>query len=405
MNILKTYLKKTLISSLVLVWIFSPVFASAATDLEVSGWIPYWQVKEGTRDARDHLDVLTEINPFSHTVKADGTLNDEANLRNSNWKRLFKSAEREDVRIIPTVMWSNATAMHAILSTPNARERHIEEIVEMVEKGKYDGVDIDYEGRMAETKDPFSLFIKELKAELGSKILSCTIEARTPPASLYTVIPNPLKYSNDYAVIGRYCDEVKIMAYDQQRADIKLNNERKGAPYIPVADVDWVRKVVELAVQSIPKEKISLGVPTYGRIWEISVIPEQYRGYNQVKATNHVPAVELADDLDIKPARNSAGELSYTYIPETTTDPISNIMRTLAGLLVQTGVPEGDAMSASALMISNTANLPTRFNIVWWSDVEAVRQKVELAEEFDLAGIALFKIDGEEDQEIWDLFE
>ena len=64
------------------------------------------------------------------------------------------------------------------------------------------------------------MFLKELKAELGNKILSCAIEARTPLNSLYRTIPLTINYVNDYAVIGRYCDSVKIMTYDQQRADL-----------------------------------------------------------------------------------------------------------------------------------------------------------------------------------------
>ncbi len=398
-------LNKILNIFLLAVFFFAPLFSvyAQAGDFQVSGWIPYWQKTDGIKDARNHLDVFTEINPFGYSVHTDGTLNDLAGIKKSPWTTLFRKARSADVQIIPTVMWSDGTAMQAILNTPSARTRHVDEIVSMVEKGRYDGVDIDYEGKTAETKNGFSAFIKELKNELGSKILSCTIEPRTPAHDLYKKIPKDLAYANDYAVIGQYCDKVKIMAYDQQRADLTLNASKKGLPYAPVADIDWVRKVVNLAAQTIPKNKIMLGVPTYGRIWEVGVVPQQYKNYSQVKATNYQPALELAGDLGLTPTRNTAGELSFTYIPDTTTDPLSTIIRTVSSNFASS-TAGSNITGIVALALSNASKLPTRFNLVWWSDAQAVEQKVALAKELGLSGIAIFKVDGDEDQNIWDLF-
>lgn len=369
----------------------------AADDFEVSAWIPYWKTKEGIQEAKDHLEVFTELHPFGYSVKENGKLNDLANIKNSDWKRLFREAKYEGVKIIPSIMWSNSTAIHAILSDEDDREDHIDEIVKMVKKGKYDGVDIDYEGKLAATKDYFSLFLKELKKELGDKELTCTIEARTPPSSLYTTIPANIEYANDYDAIAKYCDRVKIMGYDQGRADIKLNNVRKGEPYNPVADTEWVKKVLDLTTKSIPKEKIVLGIPTYGYEYEVVVSPNWYKSYKRLWSVSNTYAENLADEVDVKPSENKAGEMSFAYAATTTPNVYGKYK-------VPKSTSNGNKAAAQALAYANATGKTTTFRLVWWSDARAIEQKVKLAKQYGLKGVVLFKLDGRTDPDMWDIF-
>lgn len=363
--------------------------ATSSSPIEIAGWIPYWQVSEGTRDARKHLADIDVVHPFAYSVQSDGKLKDLAGLSKYSWSRLFKDARQDGTLVIPTIMWSDTNAMHEVLSDPKSRQAHVKRIASMVRSGRYDGVDIDYEGKKSETKDHYSAFLTELKTALGDKILGCTIEARTPPDSLYPVgkVPETIAYANDYAVFNAQCDRVNIMAYDQQRADVKLNSARIGAPYYPVADLAWVRKVVELAVKDIAPEKILLGVPTYGREVEVTVAPDWYKNYTGLWSVSMEYALDTADEYGVTPVRNSAGELSYTYVPK--------------------GSPyEGKFTDAvSALAYANRTGETVKVNMVWWSDAQAIAQKTELAQEFGLKGISIFKIDGGEDQAIWDIVE
>lgn len=379
-----------------------PVPASAAS-LEVSGWIPYWRTEAGTKDAKKHLSQMDEINPFAYSVKTDGTLADTLRIDGRDWQSLIKAAEKKRVRVVPTLMWSDTNTIHAVLSDPARRAAHIEAIVEEVEERDFDGVDIDYEGKLAETRVHFSAFLKELKEELNGKHLSCTIEARMPLSARYAGTPPPgIEYANDLPEINRHCDRVRIMAYDQQTADVQLNAEAraKNVVYAPVADVRWVEKVVEYMGEDIDKDKMVIGIPTYGYIYQ--VMPNTTGvgyGYIKVEAFNPKYATDLAKKLKITPERNSAGELSFSYVPKEQNKSLPS-QADLAKLAPR-GTSSANLASAGALALVKKEGRQAPVQYLSWSDAGAIKQKVDLAKRLGVAGVAVFKIDGGSDPKMW----
>lgn len=372
-----------------------PAYTYASSNLEVSGWMPYWNDSSAMKDAKKHITSIDMVYPFAFTMTSKGELRDQAGLGDKDWKNFIKTARKNGVEVIPSIMSSDGVAIHAILSSTSTRTAHIAGILEMVEKGKYDGVDIDYESKKSETKDYFSQFLKELKAGLGKKKLTCTLEARTPPDSLYKEVPATIAYANDYKEIAKYCDQVELMTYDQQRADLKLNAEKAGEPYMPLSDADWVEKVIVLALKDIPKEKVVLGIPTYGHHYAVTVAPNWYRDYRKIGALNVPDILDVAKEYKVTPSRNRAGEMSFTYLPKSSTVKFPKTLK------IPKNTPKGNLVAARALAYANKTGNEVVFNIAWYSDAEAMKQKIDLAKKYDLQGIAFFKIDGEEDQKVW----
>lgn len=373
--------------------------------MEVTGWIPYWRATKGVADVAEHIAQFTSIMPFGFTVTTSGDLYDAANIGLDPWVTLLATAHANHVKVIPTVMWANGAAIDAVLRDPTSRANHEDQIVSMVTDGNFDGVDIDYEGKMHETKPYFSKFLKELHKKLAAKgvkkLLYCTIEARTPLSSLYAGQPpsGAGQYANDFRVINRACDRVQLMTYDQETVDVKLTQAASSTPYIPVADPAWVRKVITLAARTISKKKLEIGIATYGYEWQVTPLQNGFK-YDLQWAFNPTYATTLASELNLVPQRNRAGELSVSYLPTTT--PQSTAQLAAAGGATDTSSGSGNQTASTTFSDGGTAPpVAPSFNLLWWSDAKAVSQEVKLAEQLGVKGVAIFKLDGGEDQNIW----
>jgi spore germination protein YaaH len=374
----------------------------ATPGFEVGGWIPYWRSATGTADVLPNLSKLTEVSPFVLTLKTDGTLFDAGGLNQEPWVSFIAAAHAQKVRVVPTVMSGSGDAIHVLLSDAKKRAALEDEIVTFVKDNNFDGIDIDFEGKKAETSTYFAAFLKELYKKMGKKWVYCTIEARTPISSRYTSVPpaDAGVYANDFVAINKYCDRVQIMAYDQGTIDLLLNKSR-AAPYIPVSDPSWVEKVLELTAQTIDKKKLILGIATYGYEYSVTPLTEYGYRYDREWAFNPGYATQLAAQLGIAPVRNAAGELSFIYKSTTATDKAVALASKLGSVAIN-GMSNNVAPASAVYSQQAIAgSMQPPFNILWWSDAQAIADKIALAKKMGIRGVALFKLDGGQDPLMW----
>ncbi|MDB5238627.1 MAG: hypothetical protein JWM46_897 [Candidatus Kaiserbacteria bacterium] len=369
--------------------------AAASPNFEVTGWIPYWRTATGTADVLPHLNELTEVNPFVYTIKSDGTFVDNGPLNTEPWTSFIAAAHAQNVRVIPSIMTSNSSLVHTLLSDTVQRNALQDRIVALVNANNFDGIDIDFEGKSADDKDYFSAFLQGLHDRLGNKFLMCTIEARTPIDARYygtEVPPDADIFANDLPKINQFCDRVRIMTYDQQGIDLQLaaQAESGGQLYAPVADPAWVTKVVNLMAKDIDRSKMLIGVPTYGYEYDVTAYANNQYTYNILWTFNPGYATPIAAQYGIIPSRNAAGELFFSYTPTSSST-------------APTAYNNSASVAAAASLYATQYNSHLNFRLMDWPDAQSVQTKIDLARSLGVRGISIFKFDGGEDQNIWNV--
>jgi len=195
--------------------------------------------------------------------------------------------------------------------------------------------------------------------------------------------------------MNKYCDRVEIMAYDQGTIDTRLNAAR-SAPYAPVADPGWVSDLVTLASQNIAKNKIIIGVATYGYEYQVTPQNGQFQ-YQRLWAFNPKYATNIAAQLNTTPTRTSANEMGFIYNPSSlpTTAPTGGDTTQTQ----QTTQPTTTVTQNQGSQVDTTQP----FNYMTWSDSSAIADKVSLARQLGVRGVAVFSMGGAEDQGMWNV--
>ncbi len=364
---------------------------SAKAPFYYAVWLPFWKSQSGASDIAINLDSLHEISPFSYELSPNGALIDDLKIGNGSWDGYLGAVHDSGVKIVPTIAWFDGPSIYKLLSNTKNRQAEEDMIVALVKSEKFDGIDIDFESMTTSTKPYYSLFIQGLAQRLHpvKHTLACTVVPRTPVSSLYESNPLPaVQYAEDYVALNKYCDEVRVMAYDQGTIDVKLDAVKgDGTLYAPTADPAWVEKVIKNVIATISPKKVMLGIPTYGYEYQVSWLMGATT-YERVRSFTYKDAMDRANGLGIVPYRNNAGELSFTFASST---HVADVGPSLTSMVAST-LP-------TALAATNP-NASTTF-FVSFSDASSTADKIALAKKYGLRGAVLFKADGLLDPATW----
>ncbi|HDI02354.1 MAG TPA: hypothetical protein ENF93_01775 [Ignisphaera sp.] len=159
------------------------------------------------------------------------------------------------IKVMPMVVTANSEWVRKLVTDPSAIESFAIELINLAKKYGYIGFNIDFEVSIPENAADFANFIDIVAKRLHRYGLIVTVDVpakRMEWPSRYTA-------TYDYGLLGKTdVDAIMIMAYDFY--------EWSGRPK-PVAPLWWVEDCIKYALQYIPKEKLILGIPNYGKVW------------------------------------------------------------------------------------------------------------------------------------------
>lgn len=223
-----------------------------------------------------------------------------------------------------------------VLNNPVARDRLIENIYTMLKEKDFYGVDFDFEYVNPADKDLYVDLVRRTAERVHPDGFIVTV-ALAPKTSADQ--PGLLYEGHDYPGMGAVADLVLLMTYEWGYT---------YGPPMAVAPLNSVRQVLDYGVSEIDPSKILMGIPNYGYDWTLPFV----QGESVAENISNVEALERAAQVGAEIQFDELAQSPfYEYVDE-----------------------QG------------------RQHIVWFEDARSMRAKLELVNEYGLAGISIWTI-------------
>lgn len=245
-------------------------------ELETNGYI-YPFVSEST--LRRTLPYLTYVTVFSYGFDREGRLiypDDERALE------IISEYDVKPIMLLTTLgddgSFSNELSAY-LFGNAELRDVLIDNVIAaMSEKGYY-GLDIDFEYVFPEDAAVFAEFVRGVRERLeplGYPVLVALAPKNSAEQS------GLLYEGHDYRALGEVADSVLLMTYEWGYT---------YGPPMAVAPLNKVTEVVDYAISEIPGDRIFLGMPNYGYLWNLPYV----KGESRAETISNVEAVDIAD--------------------------------------------------------------------------------------------------------------
>lgn len=200
---------------------------------------------------KENLGNLDLVLPeWLHLASSDGTLADDNAAREAQVTDFIRQ-RRPDLRIMPLVNNFNGKEWEGeklglVLADPQARARLVAQALQFVQRGRYQGLSLDFENLSRAAHPAFLRLVEEAGAVFHAAGLSLSVNVAPDDAAL------------DYGRLAAAVDHVILMAYDEHWP---------GGEPGPIAGLDWFSNVLSRRLRDIPADRVIVALGNYGYDW------------------------------------------------------------------------------------------------------------------------------------------
>jgi spore germination protein YaaH len=255
----------------------------------------------------DRIDILA---PSSYNIDEDGVVYGEVD------PMVLELAREHDVRVMPLLVnrGFNQADLTTFLRDESARARVIETLVELCRRHGYDGIQIDIENLSIHDRDVFTEFYRAAAAALhaGGYEISAAVVHKPDELAGATAYQEWLfdswRGGYDLAAMAEVSDFLSVMTYSQHT---------RRTPPGPQAGLPWMEDVIDVFLEHMPADKLSLGIavgsPHWYTSYEEQITPELARSYARVET--HGWATHLIERSGAELHWDDEQKVSYAYFP------------------------------------------------------------------------------------------
>lgn len=271
-----------------------------------------------------------------------------AELRNTIDRDYINWAKGQKYKLWPTVKndYINMEDISVIMNDMKLREKLISNILNIALLNEFEGINIDFENMYKADKDLFSQFIRELSAILRANGIISSVDVTIAGGS------DTYSLCYDRTAIGKAADFILLMAYDQYGSWSSTAG--------PTASLSWVESNIKemLGYENVSKDKLILCVPFYSRYWTVNSETDKIVKTSAISMEQANSYLEKFKDKAVWLEKDGQYYVEYPSNNGTTTK-------------------------------------------IWIENEESLKKKIELINEYDLAGVAAWRWGYEDGNKSW----